>query len=236
MAQIVSKLKEAKGVKAYDTLQILAKNISQSYLLRLILPFKEVRSVRPNYVMAFLKTSFLILQILSSTKSFKMTRKVEECLQNVALGLSVNSGLAIEPLLILIHGVISLSIPDLRLPPPRKEQDPNLTASGRPMKSDSLIIAPVPKRKVAAAAQPSVSGASKSAYIINSHFLVEFGLLVFSLILKREKCHENANANIIPMLDPIVPIIYHNLNDPHSKVFILAIMYSTSNRILISFY
>ena len=165
-----------------------------------------------------------------------MTRKVEECLQNVALGLSVNSGLAIEPLLILIHGVISLTIPDLRLPPPRKEQDPNLTASGRPMKSDSLIIAPVPKRKVAAAAQPSVSGASKSAYIINSHFLVEFGLLVFSLILKREKCHENANANIIPMLDPIVPIIYNNLNDPHSKVFILAIMYSTSNRILISFY
>ena len=49
MAQIVSKLKEAKGVKAYDTLQILAKNISQSYLLRLILPFKEVRSVRLYY-------------------------------------------------------------------------------------------------------------------------------------------------------------------------------------------
>ena len=42
MTQIVSKLKEAKGVKAYNTLQILAKHISQSYLLRLIIPFKDV--------------------------------------------------------------------------------------------------------------------------------------------------------------------------------------------------
>ena len=101
----------------------------------------------------------------------KMTKKVEECLHNVALGLAANSGLSIEPLLIFIHGVISLSIPELRLPPQRIQEDPNMTASGRPVRTDSLVIAPVPKRKVAAAALPSVSGASKSAYIINSHFL-----------------------------------------------------------------
>lgn len=148
-----------------------------------------------------------------------MTRKVEECLQNIALGLSVNPGLPIEPLLILIHGIVSLSIPELRLPVIRTEQDPNLTVSGKPMRTDSLIIAPAPKRKVAAAAQPSISGASKSAYIINSHLLVEFGLLVFSLLLKREKCHETSpTSNVLPMLDPIVPIVYENLNNPHSKV------------------
>lgn len=148
-----------------------------------------------------------------------MTKKVEECLHNVALGLAANSGLSIAPLLIFIHGVISLSIPELRLPVQRVQQDPNMTASGRPLRTDSLILAPVPKRKVAAAALPSVTAASKSAYIINSHFVVEFGLLIFSLILKREKCHENASTSVIPMLDPIVPIVYNNLNDPHSKVY-----------------
>lgn len=40
--KIVNKLKEAKGVKAFNTLQIIAKNVSQSYLLRLIVPFKDV--------------------------------------------------------------------------------------------------------------------------------------------------------------------------------------------------
>jgi U3 small nucleolar RNA-associated protein 20 len=40
--KIVSKLKEAKGVKAFNTLQIIAKNVSQSSLLRLIVPFKDV--------------------------------------------------------------------------------------------------------------------------------------------------------------------------------------------------
>ena len=81
-----------------------------------------------------------------------MTKKVEECLHNVALGLAANSGLSIAPLLIFIHGVISLSIPELRLPVQRVQQDPNMTASGRPLRTDSLILAPVPKRKVAAAA------------------------------------------------------------------------------------
>ena len=42
VAQIVSKLKEAKGVKAYDTFEIIAKYVSQSHLLNLILPLKDV--------------------------------------------------------------------------------------------------------------------------------------------------------------------------------------------------
>lgn len=148
-----------------------------------------------------------------------MTRKVEACLENIALGLIANPGLSIEPLLMLIHGVISLSVPELRLPAPRIQEDSNLTVSGKPMKTDSLIIAPVPKRKVAAAAQPSVSGLSRSAYVINSHYVVEFGLLVLSHLLKREKCHEgDANPKVLPMLDPMVSIVYENLNNPHSKV------------------
>ena len=148
-----------------------------------------------------------------------MAKKVEECLQNVATGLSNNAGLTIEPLLIFVHGVVSLSIPQLQLPPPKVVDDPFTTASGRPMRTDSLVIPPVPKRKVAAAAQPSVAGLSKSAYVTNSHIVVEFGFLVLSFLLKRDRCRDSSDSNtVLPMLDPIIPIVYNSLSDPHSKV------------------
>lgn len=151
-----------------------------------------------------------------------MTRKVEECLQNIALGLAANSGLSLPPLLIFVYGVVSLSIPEFKLPEIRLPQDIHYSASGKPLKVDSLILAPAPKRRVAAAAQPSVAAASKSAYLTNSHLIVEFGLLVLSLLLKREKTHESAAVEILPMLDPIVPILHKNLNDPHAKVISLS--------------
>lgn len=150
-----------------------------------------------------------------------MAQKVEECLMNIATGLSFNDGLAVEPLLIFVHGVVSLSIPQLKLPAPKQAEDPFTTASGRPLRTDSLILAPTPKRKVAAAAQPLVAGLSKTAYVTNCHIIVEFGLLILSLLLKREKCHENSSAAVLPMLDPIIPIVYNKLNDPHSKVILL---------------
>lgn len=159
-----------------------------------------------------------------------MTKKVEECLSNIATGLSVNPGLSFEPLLIFVHGVISLSIPQLQLPAPKPVEDPNTTPSGRPLRTDSLIIPPTPKRKVAAAAQPSVAGASKSAYFMNSHIIVEFGLLLLSLLLKREKCHESqSSATFLPMMDPIIPIVYKNLSDAHSKVTSLLLFKSSIN-------
>lgn len=149
-----------------------------------------------------------------------MTKKVEECLQNIALGLAANP-IALPSLLMFVYGVVSLSIPEFKLPEIKLPADPYYSASGKPLKVDSLILAAAPKRKVAAAAQPSVAAASKSAYITNSHLIVEFGLLLLSLLLKREKTHENAAAEILPMLDPIVPILHNNISDPHAKVLII---------------
>jgi hypothetical protein len=42
VAQIVRKVKEARGIKAYDTLNIVAKYVSQTSLLQLLIPLKEV--------------------------------------------------------------------------------------------------------------------------------------------------------------------------------------------------
>lgn len=145
----------------------------------------------------------------------------------MAAGLNNNPGLALEPLLIFVHGVVSLSIPQLQLPAPKVVEDPFTTPSGRPLRTDSLVIAPVPKRKVAAAAQPSVAGLSKSAYFTNSHIVVEFGLLLLSYLLKRDKCRDSSENNtVMPMLDPIIPVAYKSLSDPHSKVLMMAFEYA----------
>jgi hypothetical protein len=42
VAEIVRKIKEARGIKAYDTLNIVAKYVSQTSLLQLLIPLKEV--------------------------------------------------------------------------------------------------------------------------------------------------------------------------------------------------
>ena len=150
-----------------------------------------------------------------------MTKKVEECLQRGALGLSANQGLVMDQLLIFVYGVVSLSIPQLQLPSAKPVEHSTKTTSGRPLRTDSLIIAPPPKRKIAAAAQASVSGVSRSAYIINSHFIVEFGLLVLSNLLKRDNLcfpKDGNSGKVLSMLDPLIPVAYTSLNDSHAKV------------------
>ena len=148
-----------------------------------------------------------------------MTCKIEECLQNIAMGLSENQGLEIEPMLIFTQGVIALSIPQLKLPDIATENDQQRIEESKPRKENCLLLEPAPKRKCAAAAQSTIIGASKSAYITNSHLLVEFGLMTFDFLLKREKCHENnGTSRVLPMLDPFIPVITSCLSDPHSKV------------------
>ena len=152
---------------------------------------------------------------MASSKSFKLMRKVEECLQNIATGLALNQGLPVEQLLIFIHGVVTLTIPQLKLPEAKaKEAAHGLSANGKPMRNDSFIIAPEPKRK--SAVQPvAMALVSKSAYATNSHLFVEFGLLVLQLVLKKDLSNDQ---KILPMLDPFVPIVNDCLRSQHAKV------------------
>ena len=150
---------------------------------------------------------------MASSKSFKLMRKVEECLQNIATGLALNQGLPVEQLLIFIHGVVTLTIPQLKLPEAKaKEAAHGLSANGKPMRNDSFIIAPEPKRK--SAVQPvAMAQVSKSAYATNSHLFVEFGLLVLQLTKNLSN-----DQKILPMLDPFVPIVNDCLRSQHAKV------------------
>jgi hypothetical protein len=104
-------------------------------------------------------------------------RKVEECLQDFATGLALNQRLPVELLLIFVHGAVTLTTPQLQLP------EGGLSASSKPVRSDSLIIAPEAKSAVQPVAMAQLSN---SAYATNSHLFVEFGLLVLHQVLEKD--------------------------------------------------
>jgi len=156
--QITGKLKEARKTKSYDTFQILAQTVTEKCLFDLIVPLRE---------------------ILSHTHSFKVIHKCSECLRRVVLGLADNTFVPVESLLVFVYGIASESIPDLSLGLKKEEITPaqkELLCRQRP---DSFIIPEAPK---------SLSGFSITARTstrTNGHVLVEFGLRLFHIVLKK---------------------------------------------------
>ncbi|EMP26858.1 Small subunit processome component 20 like protein [Chelonia mydas] len=87
---IVSKVMEARRSKSYDSYEILAKYVGKDQVTKLILPLKE---------------------ILESTMSLKMSRKVHETLRRIMSGLILNPEMSAESILVLSHGLISENLP-----------------------------------------------------------------------------------------------------------------------------
>lgn len=84
--KILAKVFEAKVTSSYNTLEILGKYISSSYLLNLVEPFK---------------------QKLEEFNSEKNLRKVEESLRRVQLGILSNSSLNTETLMMFTYGLVN---------------------------------------------------------------------------------------------------------------------------------
>ncbi|GAB6033711.1 U3 snoRNP protein [Chamberlinius hualienensis] len=83
--QIVGKLVEAKGTKAYDAYEIMAQFISSSHLNDLISCLKE---------------------ILNETTNHKVVGKVKECFRRIVPGLVQNKALSSKDFLIFAHCII----------------------------------------------------------------------------------------------------------------------------------
>lgn len=84
--QIVAKLMEAKTISSFQSLQIIAKFLSQSELLTLLKPFKEQ---------------------LDFCTSRKIIKKIEEALKFILNGLLENSSLNTSSLMCLVYGLIN---------------------------------------------------------------------------------------------------------------------------------
>ncbi|XP_050524775.1 small subunit processome component 20 homolog [Daktulosphaira vitifoliae] len=146
--------------------------------------------------------------ILFMTLSFKKIRKCIESLRHIVTGLIDNKYVNNESLLELAYGIVSQSIPALNVEPKQELKKKEIVK--RP---DSFIIPEEPKRS-------STIYDVKMCAQANAHVLVQFGLTLFQLMLKREMLK---SATFSPFVDPFVPLVMNSMVSEHVKLTTLAL-------------
>lgn len=197
ISKIGKRTQEAKPHnKSFLSLSICAANLSQSCLLDLLMPFKDQ---------------------LAKSQSKKIVLRVQDCFQKIVAGLTVNKQIDIETMLMFIYGIISESIPDL-LP---GIQQPTLTAKEKEIikrqNPDCFLIQDDPASKGRSNAVRKTVVTNVRA---NAHVIIEFGLELLQLTLKRGKL---LKINYQPFIDPIVPILSNSLDSAHVRVTTFAL-------------
>lgn len=181
--------------KSYLALHILAINISESCLLDLLIPFKD---------------------LLAKYQSKSVVMKIQECFQKIVMGIVLNRHIPTESLVMFIYGIISESIPEL-LPGTARiqltQQQKELIQRARP---DCLLIKPEPRGRSGA-----IRKVIKTNVKANAHVLVEFGLDILHILLKRGKILKINHYQ--PFIDPIIPILLDSLKSTHIHVTIYAL-------------
>ena len=176
--------------KSFLSLQIMASNINEFCVLDMLVPFKTH---------------------LHETQSKKTVQKIQECLQRICQGFSNNPNIKTESLMMLVHGIVSESIPDL-LPEVKKRF---LTQADKERmkrtKTDSFIIQAEPKRRGAMTTNTKV----RTSQNTNSHVLVEFGLELLQKILKRKTILQ---IDYQSYLDPLLPLLVDSLKSNFVRV------------------
>lgn len=182
--------------KSFLTLHIVSSHISETCLLDLLVPFKD---------------------ILIKTPSKKTVLKVQECFQKIVNGLNVNKNIPIESMLMFIYGTASESIPDLI----QGKAKPVLTEIEREKirreKPDCFLI---PADPAAGGRNNAVRKAVVTNLRATSHVLIEFGIDLLLATLKRGKL---LKINYQPFIDPIVPILLDSLTSQHIRVTTFAL-------------
>ncbi|XP_064199288.1 small subunit processome component 20 homolog [Anguilla rostrata] len=183
---IISKVMEARSSKSMDSYELLAQFAGREHVTQLILPLKE---------------------ILETTASLKVSRRVHAVLRRIVSGLLLNKSMDNRSILLLSHGLVSESLPLLTQknkekgsvkPPP----DPRLPPAS------CLLLPPTPKR-----------GGNKAPVSsrTNMHILVDTGLRLLHMSLKRSKVN-SSDASVLEMLDPFVSLLLDCLFSMHVKV------------------
>ncbi|XP_021355382.1 small subunit processome component 20 homolog [Mizuhopecten yessoensis] len=182
------KLFEARKVKSYDSYQILAKLLGTKSLIPFITPIKT---------------------ILDTTRSHKLARKVQEVLKKVVNGLMENEGLTTEALTVFCHGLVSEAFPQLSTKQSESStQNAPTPTDGRRKPESCLLLPTTPIRG---------GGKPKSSKRTNAHILVEFGVQLLHLSLKKGRLVATKQEDL-RMLDPFVSIMSDCLQSQHIKV------------------
>ncbi|XP_073844467.1 small subunit processome component 20 homolog [Musca autumnalis] len=192
--KLTSHTPEAKpSAKSYLVLHIIARNIQENCLLDLLMPFKDH---------------------LARSKSRKLTLKIQECFAKIVNGLVENQHISRESLLIFIYGTISESITDLLPGTQRRVLTEHEKEKMRRARPDCFIIQPPPQRSGA------LNKKIKTNAQANAHILIEFGLEMLHIVLKRKKLQ---NVDYQPFLNPILPLLRDSLKSTHIRVTTFAL-------------
>ncbi|CAG9761397.1 unnamed protein product [Ceutorhynchus assimilis] len=187
VVKITAKVAEAKSTKSYDTLQILAQHITEKCLMDMIFPVKK---------------------LLESNHSFKTVNKAQDALRHISLGLVDNEFVSVESLLKFAYGTSAQKIPSLL---PIKKKIPNKNDKDTKIEREDCYIIPKIPGNRAAYRELNVKTSSDT----NAHLLVEFGLRLFFVMLKRDKIK---NKEYRPFIDPFVAIFRNCLKSKHVKL------------------
>jgi U3 small nucleolar RNA-associated protein 20 len=170
--QILAKVMEAKTNSSFNTLEIVAKFVSQTHLLEFLRPFKEQ---------------------LDACNSRKLLKKIEEALRRVLGGLLANTGLNTESLMFLVYGLINDTFTQLtgrsgnsgkRGKRGGKEKENGEEQSVSLLENSCLLIPSEPKR---GGPKPKVQART------NQHVLVEFSLQLLHQLIKQGRLN-NSNG------------------------------------------
>jgi U3 small nucleolar RNA-associated protein 20 len=151
-----------------------------------------------------------IKNVLQASHSYKTVHKAQECLRHVALGLADNKFVQTRSLLIFAYGTASESIPELAAP-----EKPQLSEKEREkLKRERVDCFIIPKAPGVRAS--NVRASAKT----NAHLLVEFGLRLCLVLLKRDKVKDEEYE---PFLDPFVAVFRNCLTSKHVKLSTLTL-------------
>uniref|UniRef100_A0A8C4RVF6 UTP20 small subunit processome component n=1 Tax=Erpetoichthys calabaricus TaxID=27687 RepID=A0A8C4RVF6_ERPCA len=146
-------------------------------------------------------------EVLENTTSLKIARKVHETLRRIVAGLLLNKEMAANSILLLSYGLVSESLPLLTEKTKEKTVQQPALDPRLPPKS-CLLLPPAPTRDGQKAAV---------SYRTNMHILVDTGLRLLHMSLKRSKVN-SSESDVLEMLDPFVKLLIDCLNSMHVKV------------------
>ncbi|XP_074650347.1 small subunit processome component 20 homolog [Tubulanus polymorphus] len=182
----------------------------------------EARSVRSfdayemvaTYVGKGMITKLLTPQkeILDTTHNRKTVQRVHEVLQRIGNGLLENKDLPVDSLCMLAHGLIMESLPLMTSVAKAKQAEPAPVDPTKRPPSSLLITHAAPRGGI----KP------KHNTKTNMHIVVEFGLQVLYMLLKRGRLIASQGNNM-ELLDPFVPILTDCLESKHIKITTVAL-------------
>ncbi|XP_039210035.1 small subunit processome component 20 homolog [Crotalus tigris] len=190
----IAEEKEVKGIVS----KVMEARRSKSYDSYEIL----AKYVGKNQVIKFILP---LKEILENTTSLKMSRKVHETLRRIVSGLIVNKEMTAETVLLLSHGLISENLPLLTEKAKMKAAVP---PDPRLQPESCLLLPPTPIRGGQKAPVSSKT---------NMHVLVESGLRLLHMSLKRSKIN-SSDEHVLEMMDPFVQLLISCLQSTDIKV------------------